>query len=79
MSGTIDSINLHQFPIDDPEYGHDRIWGILAKANPTNLENRIITAIEWAGKAMRDDEPARAFTQYIFGLEALLQFQQKVC
>ncbi|WP_342511230.1 hypothetical protein MKY34_13025 [Sporosarcina sp. FSL K6-1522] len=77
MSGTIDSINLHQFPIDDPEYGHDRIWGILAKANPTNLENRIITAIEWAGKAMRDDEPARAFTQYIFGLEALLQFQQK--
>ncbi|PID03937.1 hypothetical protein CSV67_00185 [Sporosarcina sp. P2] len=77
MSGTIDSINLHQFPIDDAEYGHDRIWRILAKTNPTNLEKRIITAIEWAGKAMRDEEPARAFTQYIFGLEALLQFQQK--
>ncbi|WP_433948133.1 hypothetical protein [Bacillus tropicus] len=77
IAGTVDKVPLHQFPINDSEYGHDKIWGILAKDNPSNLEKRIITAIEWSGKALRDEEPARAFTQYIFGLEALLQFQQR--
>ncbi|MDA2392158.1 HEPN domain-containing protein [Bacillus cereus] len=77
IAGTVDKVPLHQFPINDSEYGHDKIWGILAKDNPSNLEKRIITAIEWSGKALRDEESARAFTQYIFGLEALLQFQQR--
>ncbi|PDZ96298.1 hypothetical protein CON36_22675 [Bacillus cereus] len=77
VAGTVDKVPLHQFPINASEYGHDKIWGILAKDNPSNLEKRIITAIEWSGKALRDEESARAFTQYIFGLEALLQFQQR--
>ena len=77
MTGTIDKLNLHQFPINGPIYGHDRVWIMLGKPNPTDLEKRIITAIEWSGKALRDEVPSRAFVQYIFGLEALLQFQQK--
>ncbi|PAK36782.1 HEPN domain-containing protein [Peribacillus simplex] len=77
MSGTIDKILLHQFPIDNPEYGHDKLWEMLKKDNPTKLEQRIISAIAWAGKALRDEEPARALTQYVFALEALLQFQQR--
>ncbi|WP_156417432.1 HEPN domain-containing protein [Paenibacillus etheri] len=77
MSGAIKPIHLHKFPINDPEYGHDRLWEILGKKNPTELEKRIISAIAWSGKALRDEEQARALTQYVFALEALLQFQQK--
>lgn len=77
MSGTVDNVRLHQFPINDPQYGYDKIWSILAKSDPNKMEQRIINAIEWVGKALRDEEPARAFTQYMFALEALLQFQQR--
>lgn len=77
MEGVIDRIKLHQFPINAPQYGHDKIWLILAKSDATKMEQRIISAIEWVGKALRDEEPARAFVQYIIALEALLQFQQK--
>lgn len=77
MSGAYDIVNLHQFPINDPLYGHDKIWEMLGKSKPSDLEKRIITAIEWSGKALRDEVPSRAFVQYIFGLEALLQYQQK--
>jgi hypothetical protein len=50
---------------------------MLNKGNHSKLEKRIISAIGWAGKALRDEEPARALTQYVFALEALLQFQQR--
>ncbi|PFJ40177.1 hypothetical protein COJ00_26975 [Priestia megaterium] len=76
-SGTIDKVLLNKFPINNPRYGYDRIWEILNKENPTQLEQRIISAITWIGKGLRDEEPARSLVQYVFALEALLQFQQK--
>lgn len=77
MSGAVDKIPLNKFPVNNPDYGYDKIWGMLKKDNPTKLEQRIISAISWAGKALRDEEPARALTQYVFALEALLQLQQR--
>lgn len=77
LSGTIDNILLHNFPLDAPDHGQDKLWEMLGKENPNQLEKRIISAIAWAGKALRDEEPARALTQYVFALEALHQFQQK--
>lgn len=76
-SGVYENILLHKEPINDPQYGHDKIWEILCKDNPNEMETRIINAIQWAGKGLKDEEQTRAFTQYIIALEALLQFQQK--
>lgn len=69
--------SLENIFIDDSRLGNDRIWSLFAKSYPNDMERRIISAIEWIGKALRDEEPTRAFTQYMFALEALLQYQQK--
>lgn len=38
----------------------------------------MIAAIEWVGKGLRDsDDPAKAFVQFVFAIEALLTFQKK--
>jgi len=78
MKGAFNPILLHKYPINDSQYGHDKLWEMLKKENPTDLEKRIISAVSWIGKGLRDEEPARAFVQYVFALEALLQIQQDV-
>ncbi|PFW72159.1 hypothetical protein COL23_25755 [Priestia aryabhattai] len=78
MKGAFDPILLHKYPINDSQYGHDKLWEMLAKEKLTDLEKRIISAVSWVGKGLRDEEPARAFVQYVFALEALLQIQQDV-
>ncbi|MDA2190722.1 HEPN domain-containing protein [Bacillus cereus] len=70
-------LNQHQVVKLMSQNGNDRIWSLLAKSNLNDMEQRIISAIKWAGKALRDEEPARAFIQYMFAFEALLQFQQR--
>ncbi|MFP8644507.1 hypothetical protein ACLHWY_23455 [Priestia aryabhattai] len=76
LTGTFEKISLNKFPINDPKYGHDRLWLMLDKKKPNDLEKRILSAVTWVGKGLRDEEPARAFVQYVFALEALLQLQQ---
>lgn len=78
MKGAFNPILLHKYPINEPRYGHDKLWEMLAKEKPSDLEKRIISAVSWVGKGLRDEEPARAFVQYVFALEALLQIQQDV-
>jgi hypothetical protein len=33
LSGTIEPIHLHKFPINEPEFGHDKLWDMLNKDN----------------------------------------------
>lgn len=61
----------------DATQGHRRLWEILEKPNPTDLEQRILTAVEWCGKGVRDPDLAKAFVQFIFALEALFTFREK--
>ncbi len=75
--GALRQVDLQQFPINDPKYGHDKIWKMLNKSSKTELEKRILAAIGWVGKGLRDNESSRSFTQFIFALEALFQHQQK--
>lgn len=72
--GSIKKLDLHNYI---PNVAEEKIWTMLEKNQKTDLEKRILTAISWVGKGLRDEEPARAFVQYIFALESLLQLQQK--
>lgn len=65
------------FPINNSNLGHDKIWGILTKENPTDMEKRILTAIGWIGKGLRDEEPSRSFVQFMIALESLFQFNKE--
>lgn len=77
LIGPILPVDLADTIFTDHTQGHDWVWKTLSKPNPTDLEQRILAAIEWFGKGVRDPDLAKAFVQFIFSLEALLTFQKK--
>ena len=59
--------------------GHTWIWETL-KLEPLKLskwQGRILSAIEWIGKGLRDKNSARSLVQFTFALEALFFYQEK--
>ena len=57
--------------------GNHRLLDLVGKNNPENeLETRIINAVNWIGMAIAEKNHAIAFTQAIFAVECLLQYQQ---
>jgi len=52
------------------------IWKIIDSENPTKLENRILNSIEWIGKAKHEIEKEKAFIQYFFAIESLMNFNE---
>jgi hypothetical protein len=57
--------------------GHPYIWEALAAEEPSDLQKRILAAVEWVGKAAKDKDPARKLTQIMIGLESLLSSKGK--
>jgi hypothetical protein len=73
---------LNLTPIDDSFFidasaGNAWIWNTLNSSNPSNLQKRVLAAIEWTGKGLRDLDHAKSFVQFIFAIEALLTFKEK--
>lgn len=60
----------------DSELGTDKIWSLINHAE-TELEKRIITSIDWTGKALREKDKAKSLVQFVFAIEGLLQANQK--
>lgn len=57
------------------ECGNNRIWQIASFENLTKIEERILTAIEWVGKGIRDKDRSKSLIQFVFAIEGLLQHQ----
>lgn len=58
--------------------GNKRILDIIEKQSDCRdeIENRILNAINWLGMAISEKNNAVSFTQAIFSVECLLQYQQ---
>jgi hypothetical protein len=75
--------NIHTpIKIDNPFFGESRadhswIWNALSQPNPNELQKRVLAAVEWIGKGMRDRDPAKALVQFIIAIEALLTFREQ--
>jgi hypothetical protein len=52
--------------------GFSKASTILAKANPNTLENRLLSAMRWAGRASVEDRREEAFLLFVVSLESLL-------
>jgi hypothetical protein len=52
--------------------GFSRMSEMLAKQNVSDLEERLLTALQWAGRARVDPRPEESFLLYAIALEALL-------
>lgn len=57
--------------------GHEWIWKAVGKNNPNDFEKRIISAIEWIGKGIFENDIAKTLVQYTFALESLFTFKKK--
>ena len=63
--------------ITDNENGNNALLTIVGKNAPENeIETRLINAVNWIGMAIAEKNNAIAFTQAIFAIECMLQFQQ---
>jgi hypothetical protein len=56
-------------PVDEV---YARVSEILGKENPSSLEERILSAFQWAGRATVDVRNEEAFLLYMISLESLL-------
>jgi hypothetical protein len=52
--------------------GFQRISDMLAKENPTELEERILASFQWAGRAQVEQRREEAFLLYAIALESLV-------
>jgi len=69
------SMTEHYFK--NPQIGHEWIWEVVSMSNPTELQSKLVTAIEWVGKAIRDNDNARAFVQVVFAFESIFTFKEQ--
>lgn len=58
--------------------GNERLWNLLRVQSHSEIERRLLLAIEWIGKGIYDLDSTKSFVQYIFALEAILQKQDRV-
>lgn len=77
VHGALVGVDLEDPLFTDKSRGYDVIWDLWSHTNPTDLHRRILSAVEWGGKAARDADPSKAFVQCVFGLEALFTWQEK--
>ena len=77
VEGAVQAVDLRLPYFQDEAVGNARVWTIFAKADRSSLEKRILTAIEWIGKARHDRDPSKSFVQWVFALEALLHHRER--
>lgn len=68
--------------IDDPyfnsaEDGFDRIWQSIAFEGVTELQKRLLLAIEWIGQSYNEASPSSAFLKSAIALEILFTHNEK--
>lgn len=68
--------------IDDPyfhdvKFGHKILWELLGKNSTNKIENRIISSIEWIGRANTEPNLKNRFLQYIISYESIFTISEK--
>lgn len=68
--------------IDDPYFsstdkGFDRVWRAMASTNITELQKRLLLAIEWIGQSYNEVSPSSAFLKSVIALEILFTHNEK--
>lgn len=66
----------HDFFMDKKQ-GNDKIWNLITKSNKSEIEKRLLQAIEWIGKGVYDKDNSKSLVQFVFAIEGMLQFNEK--
>ena len=62
---------------NNTELGNDKIWFLITKSDKTEIDKRLLNAIEWVGKAINDRDISKSFIQFVFAIEGMLQYNEK--
>lgn len=73
---------LRDVDVDDPyftdnENGNKAIWDLVGATNPSDMQKSLLSAIDWVGKGINDDDSARALVQFMFAIESMLKYDEK--
>lgn len=74
------SLNLdynYSSHFNNNELGNDKIWFLITKRDKTEIEKRLLNAIEWVGKAINDRDNPKSLIQFVFAIEGMLQYDEK--
>lgn len=71
-AGPLEAFDLSRLKAAGVDLGVPRIAAILAADHPTEIEERILSAFQWAGRATTERRPEQAFLLYMVALETLL-------
>jgi hypothetical protein len=66
-------LNLEDSFLKDVELGNDRVWDLTINTNKTDLESRILSAVQWIGKGANEKDPAKSLVQFVFAIEGMFQ------
>jgi len=78
-SNTSASGSVSDLDLCDPYFisnGYEWIWEKLQIDDHKTLETRILLAINWLGKGLKDKNTENRYVQFIFALESLFNFQK---
>lgn len=59
----------------DQMQGNDKAWELITKKNKNELDKRLLQSIEWIGKGVQDKDRLKAFVQFVFAIEGMLQYE----
>jgi len=74
--GTYKEFNLTSDTLIGEKDGKNRIWKIVSNPKPNKLEIKILNSIEWIGKAKHEIDSEKAFIQYLFAIESLMNYNE---
>jgi hypothetical protein len=75
--GALEPIPLDDKYFTDTRVGLDRMWEMLKTPHPSELERRLILAIEWAGQSYNELSPPSSFLKAAIALEILFTQNEK--
>lgn len=71
MNGS-EPINFNSSIFSDTNPWIRYIYSLLEKENRSDVESRIVSAIDWVGKGLREFDKDKGFVQLMFAIEALM-------
>lgn len=63
---------------NNKELGNDEVWFLITKKDKSEIEKRLLNAIEWVGKAINDRDNSKSLIQFVFAIEGMLQYDEKI-
>ena len=69
-------VDLNNPKLCDLELGTKYLFDIVEKQNPNDIEKRLLKAIDWVGKGLKETDNSKGFIQLMFAIEALLNYRK---